>query len=133
LVHDTAARQEARGMKKKAQELARESRALEGIEDAELLVVGKMALVVSLREEAEALKAMARLEDLTVREEALKKQTKKGERTYYRWVASWREGGRCRHVYLGSCKKMSQAEALQKARAMKAKALGVKDLAPCTM
>ena len=124
MVHDTKARQEARGLKKKAQEMAKEARALEGIEDAEFLAMGKMALVVRMREEAEVLQAKARLEDLTVREEPLVKQTNKGERTYYRWVASWREGGRCRHVYLGSCKKMSQAEALQKARVMKAEALG---------
>lgn len=123
MVHDTASRMKVRGLKKKASELAGESRALEGIEDAEILAIGKMALVARLREEAEGLKAKARLEDLTVREEPLVKQTKKGERTYYRWVASWREGGRCRHVYMGSCKRMSQAEALQKARRMKAEAL----------
>jgi len=126
MVHDTAARQKARGLNKKARELTSESRALKGIEDAEILAVGKMALVVRLREEAEELQAKARLEDLTVREEALVKKTKKGERTYYRWVASWREGGRCRHVYLGSCKKMSHDEALQKARNMKAEGLGVR-------
>ncbi len=126
MVHDTAARKESRVLKKTARELTRESGALEGIEGAEILAVGKMALVVRLREEAEELKAMARLEDLTVREEPLVKQTTKGERTYYRWVASWREGGRCRHVYLGSCKKMSREEALQKARTMKAEALGIR-------
>ena len=125
MVHDTAARLEARGLKKKTQELAREGRVLEGIEDAEFLAVGKMALVVRLREEAEELQVKARLEDLTVRAEPLVKQTKKGERTYYRWAASWREGGRCRHVYLGSCKKMSRDEALEKARAMKKEALGI--------
>lgn len=126
MVHDTAARKEARGLKKKERERAREAGALGGIVDAEILVVGKMALVARLREEAEELKAMARLEDLTVREESLVKKTKKGERTYYRWVASWRESGRCRHVYLGSCRKMSRDEALQKARKMKAKALGMR-------
>lgn len=125
MVHDTAARQEARGLKKKARDLASEAGALKGIEDAEFLVVGKMALVVRLREDAEKLKAKARLEDLTVREEPLVKKTKKGERTYYRWVASWREGGRCRHVYLGSCKKMSHDEALQKANRMKAEWLEI--------
>jgi len=56
-------------------------------------------------------------------QEPLVKQTKKGKRTYYRWVASWREGGRCRKVYLGSCRVMSREAALQKARGMKAKAL----------
>jgi hypothetical protein len=125
MVHDTTARLEARGLKKRAQELIGEARALEGIEDAEILAVGKMALVAKLREEAEELQAKARLEDLTVRKEPLVKETKRGERTYYRWVASWREGGRCRKVYLGSCKKMDQEEALRKAMRMKAEALGM--------
>jgi hypothetical protein len=75
-------------------------------------------------DQARELQAQARLEDLTVRKEALVKQTKnKGDRTYYRWVASWREGGRCRHVYLGSCKKMGREEALQKAREVKRQVL----------
>ena len=35
-------------------------------------------------------------------------------------------GRRTRNVYLGCCKKMDAAEARQKARAMKAEALGIK-------
>ena len=42
-----------------------------------------------------------------------------------RWLAGWREGGKLRKVYLGSCKKLSQAEALRKARRLKAEALGL--------
>jgi len=38
----------------------------------------------------------------------------------------WPAGGKVRKVYLGSCKKLSRAEALQKARRMKAEALGVR-------
>ncbi|MFA6372425.1 MAG: hypothetical protein WCW68_07355 [Methanothrix sp.] len=124
MVHDTAARQEARGLKKKARELAREARALEGIEGAAQLAEEREVEMARLREQARELQDKARLEDITVRQEPLVKQTKMGEMTYYRWVASWREGGRCKKVYLGSTKKMSQAEAMQKAREMKAKALG---------
>jgi hypothetical protein len=40
-------------------------------------------------------------------------------------MASWREGDKVQHVHLGSCKKMSQAEALEKARRVKAEALGI--------
>ncbi len=81
MVHDVAARQEARGVKKRARELAGEAKALEGIHGAATLASEK---------EAEA----ARLQDLTVREEALVKTNKKGERREYpRWVASWREDG----------------------------------------
>jgi hypothetical protein len=56
-------------------------------------------------------------------EDSIVKQTKKGEKKYGHWMAGWREGDKVRKVYLGSCRKMSQAEALQKARAMKAEAL----------
>jgi hypothetical protein len=125
MVHDVAARREARGLKKKARELAGEARALEGIEGAALLAGEKVAEAARLRREAEELQGQARLEDLTVREEALIKTNKNGERKeYLRWVASWREGDRYRKVYLGSCRKMSQPDALQKARRMKAEALG---------
>lgn len=49
----------------------------------------------------------------------------KGNKTYHYWMASWREGSKVRNVHLGSCKKLSQNEALQKAQKMKAEALGI--------
>jgi hypothetical protein len=49
----------------------------------------------------------------------------KGDKTYTYWMASWREGDKVHNVHLGSCKKMSQVEATEKARAMKAKALRI--------
>jgi hypothetical protein len=55
------------------------------------------------------------------------KQSRKGSRTYSYWMASWREGGKTRNVYLGSAGKMDAAEARQKARAMKAEALGMQE------
>jgi hypothetical protein len=42
------------------------------------------------------------------------------------WMASWREGGKTRNVHLGSSRKMDAAEARQKAREMKAEALGMR-------
>lgn len=79
-----------------------------------------------LKAEAKALKEEARLEDLTVWQMKKIKTTKKGSRTYHYWMANWREGGKVRNVHLGSCEKISQAEALQKARKQKAKALAIK-------
>ena len=125
MVHTTASRREARGLKEKAKELARESRALEGIERAASLAGEKDAEASRLREQARELQKKARLEDITVREEPLVKKTEKGERTYYRWVAAWRVDGKYKKVYVGSCKKLSQAEALRKARGLKAEALGL--------
>jgi hypothetical protein len=42
---------------------------------------------------------------------------------YGRWLAGWREGGKPRKVYLGSCKNLSRAGAQEKARRMKASML----------
>ena len=78
--------------------------------------------------EAQALKLQARLEDLTVWQMEKVKQSRKGSKTYTYWMASWREGGRTRNVHLGSSRKMDASEARQKARQMKAEALGIQDL-----
>jgi hypothetical protein len=40
-------------------------------------------------------------------------------------LASWREGDRVRNVHLGSCAKMDAEASMQKARKMKAEALGI--------
>lgn len=125
MVHDNASRREARELKKRARVLAREAKALDGIEGAEPLAKEKEGAANRLLQEARELQDAARLEDLTVRQEPLVKHTKKGERKYYRWVASWREGGMYRKVYLGSCRRMSQTEALLKAREMKADRLRI--------
>ncbi len=47
----------------------------------------------------------------------------KGKKTYYYWMASWREGDKVRNVHLGSCKKLDEEAALEKARRLKAEAL----------
>ncbi len=64
----------------------------------------------------------ARVEDLSVFR--VKKETKKGKKHEY-WHAAWMIDGNVRNMYLGSCKKMSQEEALERARAMKNEELGI--------
>jgi hypothetical protein len=54
------------------------------------------------------------------------KESKKGSKTYTCWMASWREGDKTRNVHLGSTRKIDAEEARQKARAMKAEALGMR-------
>jgi hypothetical protein len=71
------------------------------------------------------LKGAARLEDLHLWQMEKIKTTKKGTRSYFYWMASWREAGKVRHVHLGSCRKVDREIALQKARKMKAGALGL--------
>ncbi len=79
-----------------------------------------------IRAEAEALKDRARLEDLSIWTMEKVKSSKKDSQAYYYWMATWREGSRTRNVHLGSCARMDAEAALQKAKAMKAEALGVK-------
>jgi len=78
-----------------------------------------------LKAEAEALEGAASLEDLTLWQMEKAKTTKKGSKIYLYWMASWREGSKIRNVHLGSCKKVDHEAALQKARKMKAEALGI--------
>lgn len=127
MVHDTAARKESRELKHKAGELAREAGALGGIEGTALLAGEREVEAARLRVQARELQEKARLEDIAVWADSIVRQTTKGEKKYDRWLAGWREGDRVRKVYLGSCRKMSQAEALQKARKMKAEGLGVEE------
>jgi hypothetical protein len=63
-------------------------------------------------------------EDPRVWKRPLIKRNKKGEvKTYYRWYCSWNNGNKTVTEYLGSCRKMSEAEASEKAKRLKAEAL----------
>jgi hypothetical protein len=125
MVHSVPARKEAKALREKAVELIGEAKTLEDIDGAGKLAEAKADQAKMILKEIEDLKAEARLQDLDVWKDAIVKQTKKGvERRYYRWVAAWREGSRCRKVYLGSCLKLTKEQALQMAKKMKAEALG---------
>jgi hypothetical protein len=130
-MHKTEAGEKAKTLKKKAQELARDATAAmkaaktlpeAGEKARELEGQADKALA-----ESEALRPVARLEDLTVWVMEKVKPTKKGSQTYHYWMANWREGGKVRNVHLGSCGKMDEETARQKARAIKAEALAIKD------
>lgn len=75
--------------------------------------------------EAAALEAsgQARLEDLTV----WQMEKIKSGRSYLYWMATWRHNKKLHHEHLGSCKKISQIEALAMAKRLKAEALREKD------
>jgi hypothetical protein len=79
------------------------------------------------RQQAAHWRHEARLQDLSVREVALRKTLKNGVvREYKRWIASWRVGSRIKTVYLGPSqgpKSISESEALDKARRMKQESL----------
>jgi hypothetical protein len=100
--------------------LSKEARILAEISEAESLVEKKAKEAKKLREDVHRLQERARLEDLKVVQEPLTKTTKTGvRRQYFRWVCYWRDDGKLRKIYLGSCKKISQVDALAKARKMK--------------
>jgi hypothetical protein len=56
----------------------------------------------------------------------------KGKRTYSYWMASWREAGKIRNAHLGSTKKLSKQEAQEKAKRLKAEALGINNIPTAT-
>ena len=61
--------------------------------------------------------------DLNLWESEVGRHGRGGPKTYTYWMASWREDGRVRNVYMGSTRKMDAEAALQKVRAMKAEML----------
>ena len=128
-MHKTTAGEKRKALKEEARELAKDAKAAmkaaKTLQEAEEKARGLEGLADSLQAEAEALKGAARLEDLSVWVMEKTKTTKKGSKTYGYWMASWRVGDRVRNVHLGSCAKMDREAAIQKARKMKAEALGL--------
>jgi len=130
-MHKTEAGEKAKELKREARELARDAtatkRAAKTLPDAREKARELQEEADKARSEAVALRPVARLEDLNVWIIEKTKTTKKGSRSYRYWMANWREGGKVRNVHLGSCGKMDEETARQKARAIKAEALAIKD------
>ena len=91
---------------------------------ARVTVVNLQSMAAKKLSQAQAQKLEARLEDLQVWEQRKVKESKAGPKAYTYYLASWREGGKLKNVYLGSSKRMSREQAQEKARAMKREALG---------
>ena len=129
-MHRTASGEKRKALRKEALELAMQAKA--AMKAASVLSQASPKArelqeeADRLRAEAETLKDRARLEDLSLWTMEKVKSSKKGSWTYYYWMATWREGSRTRNVHLGSCARMDTEAALQKAKAMKAEALGIK-------
>ncbi len=129
-MHKTDSGEKAKALKAEAKKLARRAKTAMKVTET-LPVAGEKARKLkiqadNLKTEAETLKETARLEDLSVWVMEKVKPTKKGNRPYHYWMATWREGGKVRNVHLGNCGKMDEETAKQKARAMKAAALAIK-------
>jgi len=129
-MHKTDSGEKAKALKAEAKKLARRAKAAMKVTET-LPEAGEKARRLkiqadNLKTEAENLKEAARLEDITVWVMEKVKPTKKGSRSYRYWMANWRESGKVRNVHLGSCGKMDEETARQKARAIKAEALAIK-------
>lgn len=126
MVHSTPSRISARKLMQDASRLSKEAKTLREIRGMEAEAVARELQAAKLKEEAQKLLERARLEDVSVRQVDYWKDTKTGSKNYPRWVCSWQEGDKIVTKYLGSCKKMDQAEALEKARKLKTGALETK-------
>jgi hypothetical protein len=130
-MHKTVAGEKRQALLKEAQRLKREGKLVEKAARSRPGLLTDVATILAMAEnallDAQNLKDSARLEDLHIWEMKKEKDTKKGVKTYSYWMASWRESGRVRHAYLGSCRKISREAAMQKARGIKAEALGIKE------
>jgi len=133
-MHKTAAGEKRKALKAEALELERDAsiamKAAKILPDARKKARELEGKADELKAEAEALEGAARLEDLHLWQMEKTKSTKKGRQSYFYWMASWREGGKIRNVYLGSSQKMSLEQAQELARAMKREALGLSSLTP---
>jgi len=128
MVHRTPTRDKIKQLSAKARELDDVLVALSrkyGAETLDLKAIQKQLDVDKNRIQAEvlALKPLARLEDLSIFK--VKKQVRKNKFLFY-WFAAWTMNKKAHNAYLGSCTKMDAETALQKARKLKAEALGLK-------
>lgn len=128
-MHTTNAGGKRKALKREVRGLARDAKAAKKAAKT-LSEAGQKARELEvqadkLKAEADALKGAARLEDLNIWVMKKTKITKKGNQSYGYWMATWREGGKTRNIHLGSCAKMDAETARQKARMIKAEALGI--------
>ena len=130
-MHKTSAGEKRKALKRKALELAKDAKvvmkAAKSLPEASKKARELQSDADQALAESEELKPQARLEDLHLWQMEKIKSTKKGSKKYTYWMATWREGGKTRNVYLGSSRKMDAQAALKKARGMKAEALSLKE------
>lgn len=122
-MHTTSTRVRIKALKTDTKKLNWEARLLAKVPMMAPAVRERHAEVERLNKEVKNLESSdkARIEDLHVWE----MEKVKGSKTYTYWMASWRKDGKIHNVHLGSIKKLSEKEALEKARKMKAEALGI--------
>ena len=131
-MHKTEAGERAKALKKEAQDLARRAKtqkeAVATMRAARVTVMNLQSMAAKKLTQAQTLRQEARLEDHSIWKQRKVKTSKNGSKAYTYFMATWREGGKTRNVYLGSSQRMSREEAQEKARALKREALGLASL-----
>jgi len=124
-MRSTTASEEMKALREEAKGRDAEAATLERVDGMDPATRERRDEAERLRDQARDLRSTWRLENLEVYQVEKTKTTRAGTKTYTYYHASWREGDRVRTVYLGSTRRMTEEKALQKARAMKAEALGL--------
>jgi len=126
IIYETESWEEITALREEARKLRDEAAKLRGVRGME--AGAREREMEAERLEAEALEALeeARLEAVSVYLGDVVKTTAKGEKKYRYYFASWKVGGKVKNVYIGSPRKMTLEEATAKARALKARDLGLR-------
>ncbi len=120
---------EARRLRARADDLEWEARSLAGmgLQGMDAQAESRNAKAAQLRRKAREEEALSEVESTEVRAVDHWKMTPEGRKNYPRWACSWRKGNKTGTLYIGSCSRMDRQEALEKARWLKAEALGAGD------
>lgn len=128
-MHTTKYGKLAREIKQEAQLEARISERLKKSNHSNILKIAEILEKSSHQKQefAKKLKSQARLDDLCIYMVKIERKiSKKGRRKIYSyWYASWREGDKVKNCYIGSPNDIDYQGALEKARNLKAKSLGI--------
>jgi len=125
-MHRTPIGDEIEELIEQAAKFDHEAKLLDGVNDMGPAAKERRAEAERLRSKAQELRPRARLEDLSVHKTYVPKKLANGTTKQYPvWRCSWRSGNRTINKHLGSCSKMTEDQALEKARKLKAEFLGL--------
>ena len=125
IIYETESWEEITALREEARKLRDEAAKLRGVRGMEAGAREREAEAARLEERAGELWDAARLEALTVYLGPVEKITAKGPKTYEYYFASWKMGDKVVNKYIGSPRKMTREAATEKARKLKAEALGL--------
>jgi hypothetical protein len=124
IVYETTSGEKIKTLREEARKLRDEATKLRQLRGLEPAAREREAEAARLEERAGELWNAARLEALTVYLGPVEKITAKGPKTYQYYFASWKMGDKVVNKYIGSPRKITREAATEKARKLKAEALG---------